>query len=72
MFVPRDLNPQPFALLTQCSTIEPQEHSVFINIKMKKIIISQISLLSKVNIIIFSNTLNDLDFDSPRHFVFHA
>ncbi len=21
-----DLNPQPFALLTQCSTTEPQEH----------------------------------------------
>ncbi len=23
---PRELNPQPFALLTQCSTTEPQEH----------------------------------------------
>ncbi len=22
-----ELNPQPFALLTQCSTTEPQEHS---------------------------------------------
>ncbi len=26
MCVPRELNPQPFALLTQCSTTEPQEH----------------------------------------------
>ncbi len=25
MFVPWELNPQPFALLTQCSTTEPQE-----------------------------------------------
>ncbi len=24
--VPRELKPQPFALLTQCSTAEPQEH----------------------------------------------
>ncbi len=24
--VPWELNPQPFALLTQCSTTEPQEH----------------------------------------------
>ncbi len=28
MCVPWELNPQPFALLTQCSTIEPQEHVV--------------------------------------------
>ncbi len=27
MCVPWELNPQPFALLTQCSTTEPQEHS---------------------------------------------
>ncbi len=26
MYVPWELNPQPFALLTQCSTTEPQEH----------------------------------------------
>ncbi len=26
MCVPSELNPQPFALLTQCSTTEPQEH----------------------------------------------
>ncbi len=26
MCVPWELNPQPFALLTQCSTTEPQEH----------------------------------------------
>ncbi len=26
MCVPRELNPQPFALLTQCSTTEPEEH----------------------------------------------
>ncbi len=26
MCVPWELNPQPFALLMQCSTIEPQEH----------------------------------------------
>ncbi len=24
--VPWEFNPQPFALLTQCSTTEPQEH----------------------------------------------
>ncbi len=28
MCVPWELNPQPFALLTQCSTTEPQEHNV--------------------------------------------
>ncbi len=27
MCVPWELNPQPYALLTQCSTTEPQEHS---------------------------------------------
>ncbi len=26
MHVPWESNPQPFALLTQCSTTEPQEH----------------------------------------------
>ncbi len=26
MCVPWELNPRPFALLTQCSTTEPQEH----------------------------------------------
>ncbi len=26
MCIPWELNPQPFALLTQCSTTEPQEH----------------------------------------------
>ncbi len=34
MCVPWELNPQPFALLTQCSTTEPQEHSQF-NIDFK-------------------------------------
>ncbi len=28
MCVPWESNPQPFALLTQCSTTEPQEHTV--------------------------------------------
>ncbi len=28
VFVPWELNPQPFALLTQCSTTEPQEHII--------------------------------------------
>ncbi len=28
IFVPWELNPQPFALLTQCSTTEPQEHYI--------------------------------------------
>ncbi len=28
MRIPWELNPQPFALLTQCSTTEPQEHLV--------------------------------------------
>ncbi len=32
MRVPWELNPQPFALLTQCSTTEPQEHSQQVNI----------------------------------------
>ncbi len=35
MCVPWELNPQPFALLTQCSTTEPQEHEfeyVFYNL----------------------------------------
>ncbi len=32
MCVPWELNPQPFALLTQCSTTEPQEH-FFLNTK---------------------------------------
>ncbi len=30
MCVTWELNPQPFALLTQCSTTEPQEHDSFI------------------------------------------
>ncbi len=30
--VPWELNTQPFALLTQCSTTEPQEHSPQVNI----------------------------------------
>ncbi len=29
MCVPWESNPQPFALLTQCSTTEPQEHSPY-------------------------------------------
>ncbi len=29
MCVPWELNPQPFVLLTQCSTTEPQEHCVY-------------------------------------------
>ncbi len=29
MYVPWELNPQPFTLLTQCSTTEPQEHVMF-------------------------------------------
>ncbi len=32
MHVPWELNPQPFVLLTQCSTTEPQEHSQQVNI----------------------------------------
>ncbi len=31
MCVPWELNPQPFVLLTQCSTTEPQEHHQFTN-----------------------------------------
>ncbi len=30
MCVPWELNPRPFALLTQCSTTEPKEHYAFI------------------------------------------
>ncbi len=29
MCVPWESNPQPFALLTQCSTTEPQEHYLY-------------------------------------------
>ncbi len=32
MHVPWELNPQPFVLLTQCSTTEPLEHSQQVNI----------------------------------------
>ncbi len=32
MRVSWELNPQPFVLLTQCSTTEPQEHSQQVNI----------------------------------------
>ncbi len=36
MCVPWESNPQPFALLTQCSTTEPQEHYLrFIACKVK-------------------------------------
>ncbi len=35
-FIPWELNPQPFALLTQCSTTEPQEHCL--NYCKKKIV----------------------------------
>ncbi len=31
MCVPWEFNPQPFALLTQCSTTEPQEH-IYLNL----------------------------------------
>ncbi len=31
MCVPWELNAQPFALLTKCSTTEPQEHSFHFN-----------------------------------------
>ncbi len=38
MCVPWELNPQPLALLTQCSTTEPQEHIyVLLNIPSSKI-----------------------------------
>ncbi len=39
MCVPWELNPQPFALLTQCSTTEPQEHysTILLENKTKKI-----------------------------------
>ncbi len=39
MCVPWELNPQPFALLTQCSTTEPQEHYVLQNKNIFKQII---------------------------------
>ncbi len=42
MCVPWELNPQPFALLTQCSTTEPQEHSINI--------LNTVSTSTKVNI----------------------
>ncbi len=32
--IPWELNPQPFALLTQCSTTEPQEHMTSTTIKL--------------------------------------
>ncbi len=32
MCVPWELNPQPFALRTQCSTTEPQEHYIYLSI----------------------------------------
>ncbi len=32
--VPWESNPQPFALLTQYSTTEPQEHTIFTHLKM--------------------------------------
>ncbi len=31
MCIPWESNPQPFALLTQCSTTEPQEHSIYVS-----------------------------------------
>ncbi len=34
MCVPWELNPQPFALLTQCSTTEPQERNASVNVRM--------------------------------------
>ncbi len=32
MCVPWESNPQPFALLTQCSTTEPQEHHMLVTL----------------------------------------
>ncbi len=34
MCIPWELNPQPFALLTQCSTAEPQEHLVHLCVSL--------------------------------------
>ncbi len=35
MCVPWELNPQPFVLLTQCSTTEPQEHDYISRLLLK-------------------------------------
>ncbi len=52
MCVPWELNPQPFALLTQCSTTEPQEH---LNVSMfTQIIRDPASPTEEVSIRVFS------------------
>ncbi len=46
MCVPWELNPQPFALLTQCSITEPQEHFLAHNATFD--IICRLGKLSKM------------------------
>ncbi len=41
MCVPWELNPQPFALLMQCSTTEPQEHYILFIINWFNIVFIQ-------------------------------
>ncbi len=54
MCVPWELNPQPFALLTQCSTTEPQEHThiyiyiYIMNIRIRYIIINRHEMYPKL------------------------
>ncbi len=47
MCVPWELNPQPFALLSQCSTIEPQEyHWATFNVFIQLFLLHYLSFLS--------------------------
>ncbi len=43
--VPRELNPQPFALLTQCSTTEPQEHCTWDGAEVERVKTTLLRLL---------------------------
>ncbi len=51
MCVPWELNPQPFALLTQCSTTEPQEHSGYILGNINEELEKTVSVIAPLKII---------------------
>ncbi len=69
--VPWELNPQPFALLTQCSTTEPQEHiGIMDSIKYQQInksIINWLCYTSKVHILRYTNLKNNTTFSVTEH-----
>ncbi len=81
MCVPWESNPQPFALLTQCSTTEPQEHLLvylksFLLISMVELDHQRSAantLVNKMRLDIYVfNIFNYCRFGSYSEFAFHC